>query len=49
MNKSDELKNSILLFVDEAIGFRKSLHHFHRWLVTENHEELVGLMFQRLC
>ena len=46
MNKSDELKNSILLFVDEAIGFRKSLHHFHRWLVTENHEELVGLIVE---
>ena len=46
MNKSDELKNSILLFVDEAIGFRKSLHHYHRWLVTREHEELVNLIVE---
>jgi len=36
VNKTDELRNALIIFADEAIGFRKSLHHFHRWLETKD-------------
>jgi len=46
MDKNDELRNSLLFFVDEAIGFRKSLHHFHRWLETKEQRELDSLIVE---
>ncbi|CAB4241909.1 hypothetical protein UFOVP71_447 [uncultured Caudovirales phage] len=46
MNKNSELRNSLLFFVDEAIGFRKSLHHFHRWLETGEQSELEALIIE---
>lgn len=46
MDKNTELRSSILYFVDEAIGFRKSIHHFHRWLETNERRELVQLIIE---
>lgn len=46
MNKNAELRSSLLYFVDEAIGFRKSIHHFHRWLETGNQIELEHLFVE---
>jgi len=46
MDKNDELRNSLFFFVDEAIGFRKSLHHFHRWLETKEQSELDSLIVE---
>jgi len=46
MDKNTELRSSILYFVDEAIGFRKSIHHFHRWLQTNERKELVQLVIE---
>jgi hypothetical protein len=46
MDKNTELRSSILYFVDEAIGFRKSIHHFHRWLETNERKELVQLVIE---
>jgi len=46
MDKNTELRSSILYFVDEAIGFRKSIHHFHRWLETNERRELVQLVIE---
>lgn len=46
MNKNAELRSSLLYFVDEAIGFRKSVHHFHRWLETGNQNELEQLFIE---
>lgn len=44
MDKNAELRSSLLYFVDEAIGFRKSVHHFHRWLETGSIDELEQLI-----
>lgn len=44
MDKNAELRSSLLYFVDEAIGFRKSIHHFHRWLETGSRDELEQLI-----
>ena len=46
MNKNTELRSSILYFVDEAIGFRKSIHHFHRWLEFNEQDELERLIIE---
>jgi hypothetical protein len=46
MDKNTELRSSILYFVDEAIGFRKSIHHFHQWLETNDQEELEHLVIE---
>jgi hypothetical protein len=46
MDKNTELRSSILYFVDEAIGFRKSIHHLHRWLETNDPEELNRLVIE---
>ena len=46
MDKNTELRSSILYFVDEAIGFRKSIHHFHRWLEFAEREELSRLVIE---
>ena len=44
--KNAELRSSLLYFVDEAIGYRHSLHFFHRWVETGNQEELIGLILE---
>jgi len=46
MDKNTELRSSLLYFVDEAIGFRKSVHHFHRWLETGEQSELEALIIE---
>jgi len=46
MDKNTELRSALLYFVDEAIGFRKSIHHFHRWLETEDEYELTQLIVE---
>ena len=46
MHKNTELRSSILYFVDEAIGFRKSIHHFHRWLEFNEQDELERLIIE---
>ena len=40
------LRSAILYFVDEAIGFRKSIHHFHRWLEFGDQDELWHLVIE---
>jgi hypothetical protein len=44
--KNAELRSSLLYFADEAIGYRHSLHFFHRWLETGNQQELHGLILE---
>lgn len=46
MDKNSALRNSLLFFTDEAIGFRKSLHHFHRWLETQDQDDLEQLIIE---
>jgi hypothetical protein len=46
MDKNAELRSSIIYFVDEAIGWRKSLHHFQRWLETGEQVELENLIIE---
>jgi hypothetical protein len=46
MNKNAELRSSLLYFVDEAIGYRHSLHFFHRWLETGERKELESLIIE---
>jgi len=46
MDKNTELRSSLLYFVDEVIGFRKSIHHFHRWLEFTEREELARLVIE---
>jgi hypothetical protein len=46
MDKNTELRSALLYFVDEAIGFRKSVHHFHRWIETEDEYELTQLIVE---
>lgn len=43
------LRSAILYFVDEAIGFRKSIHHFHRWIETGDQSELERLVIEIGC
>jgi hypothetical protein len=44
VDKNTELRLSLLYFVDEAIGYRHSLHFLRRWLETEEQSELEGLI-----
>lgn len=44
MDNNAELRSSLLYFVDEAIGFRKSIHHFHRWIESGSRSELEQLI-----
>ena len=46
VDKNTELKLSLLYFVDEAIGYRHSLHFFRRWLETGEQSELEGLILE---
>jgi hypothetical protein len=46
VDKNAELKVSLLYFVDEAIGYRHSLHFFRRWLETGEQSELEGLILE---
>ena len=46
VDKNTELRSALLYFVDEAIGFRKSVHHFHRWLETGEQGELEQLIIE---
>jgi len=46
VDKNTELRSALLYFVDEAIGFRKSVHHFHRWLETGEQGELEQLIVE---
>lgn len=46
IEKNAELRSSLLYFADEAIGYRHSLHFFHRWLETGDQQELHGLILE---
>jgi hypothetical protein len=46
MDKNTELRSSLLYFVDEAIGFRKSIHHFHRWVESRSQDDLEALVIE---
>lgn len=46
MDKSNELKNSMLIFLDETIGFRRSLHFLHRWYESQDQEDLIKLIVE---
>jgi len=46
VDKNAELRSSLLYFVDEAIGYRHSIHFLHRWLETGKQSELEGLILQ---
>ncbi len=45
-NKNAELRSALLYFADEAIGYRHSLHFFHRWLETGEQKELESLILE---
>lgn len=44
VDRNTELRNALLFFADEALGFRKSLHHLHRWFETEDQHDLALLI-----
>ena len=46
MDKNAELRSALIYFVDEAIGWRKSLHHYQRWIETGNQDELEKLIIE---
>lgn len=46
VDKNTELRSALCYFVDEAIGYRHSIHFFHRWLETKNQSELEGLIIE---
>lgn len=46
VDKNTELRSSLLYFVDEAIGYRHSIHFLHRWLETGEQSELEGLILE---
>jgi hypothetical protein len=46
VDKNNELRSALCYFVDEAIGYRHSIHFFHRWLETRDHKELEGLVLE---
>lgn len=46
MNKNTELRSALCYFVDEAIGYRHSVHYFHRWLETGDYSNLEGLILE---
>jgi hypothetical protein len=45
-NSIDDIRNALLVFLDEAVGFRKSLHHLHRWYETKDYGELENLVVE---
>jgi hypothetical protein len=46
VDKNAELRSSLLYFVDEAIGYRHSIHFLHRWIETGEQSELEGLILE---
>lgn len=46
VDKNTELRSSLLYFVDEAIGYRHSIHFLHRWIETGEQSELEGLILE---
>lgn len=46
MDNNETLRSPLLYFVDEAIGYRHSLHFFHRWLITGEQSELEALIIE---
>mgnify|MGYP006919622358 FL=1 len=44
VDKNTELRNALLFFADEALGFRKSLHHLHRWFESGDQHDLELLI-----
>jgi len=46
VDKNAELRSSLLYFVDEAIGYRHSLHFLHRWLESGEQSNLEGLILE---
>lgn len=46
MDNNAELRSSLIYFVDEAIGWRKSLHHYQRWVETGELIELEHLIIE---
>lgn len=46
VDKNTQLRSALLYFVDEALGYRHSIHFLHRWLETDNRSELEGLVLE---
>ena len=46
VDKNAELRSALLYFVDEAIGYRHSIHFLHRWIETGEQAELEGLILE---
>lgn len=46
IDNNTELRSSLIYFVDESIGWRKSLHHYQRFLETEDTFELENLIVE---
>lgn len=46
VDKNSELRSALLYFVDEAIGYRHSIHFLHRWIETGEQSELEGLILE---
>jgi len=46
IDNNSELRSSLIYFVDEAIGWRKSLHHYQRFLETGKTIELEHLIIE---
>lgn len=46
MDNNTELRSSLIYFVDEAIGWRKSLHHYQRFIETGDANELERLIIE---
>lgn len=46
MDNNAELRSALIYFADEAIGWRKSIHHFQRWLETGEQFELESLIIE---
>lgn len=44
VDRNTELRNALLFFTDEALGFRKSLHHLHRWFESGEQHDLELLI-----
>ena len=44
--KNQELRSALMYFVDEAIGYRHSIHFLHRWIETGEQSELEGLILE---
>lgn len=46
VDKAAELRQSMLIFLDETVGFRRSLHFLHRWYETQEQEDLAKLIVE---